>query len=83
MTTLKSTGPLFYAASTKPNPITGEVPAGKIHVHFVRYESYEYDLKEFEEQKVVVHNANSPEAKLIAALVALPPNDGKKKKKGQ
>lgn len=68
MKTLSNTGPLFYAARTDKHQ---NVPKGKIHVDFVRYETLEIDEADFEKMTVHVHDANCREARLIAALVKL------------
>lgn len=72
MRTIKSTGPLFYAAYTESGGAMGDiVPNGKIHVHVVKYETYEYDLNEFDSKQRTfhIHDANCPEAKMISSLV--------------
>ena len=67
MKTLKSTGPLFYAAHTDK---TDGVPKGKIHIHFVRYETIEMNEEDFKQTNFQVHDANQPEPRAIAKLVA-------------
>lgn len=69
MKTIKNTGPLFYGAKTNSTDPT--ISSGKIRCFFVRYETIEYDLKDFDHGVFQVHDANSEEAKMIAALVNL------------
>lgn len=63
MKTIEKTGPLLIAVKTHK---TKGIPKGKIQVTFVRYETYEYDDAEFNDQKFEVHDANRREAKIIA-----------------
>jgi hypothetical protein len=63
MSTIKATGPLLYAVQTDKMP---GVPAGKVHVRMVRYETYEMDAADFDRTKFTVHDANTPEAKQLA-----------------
>lgn len=66
MKTIKKTGPLLISVNTDK---TKGVPKGKVQVTFVRYEAYEYDVDEFNEQRFEIHDASLPEAKLIAKAV--------------
>lgn len=68
MKTIKSTGPLFYGAHTDKTP---GIPKGKVHVHLVRYETLEMDEKDFDATTFKIHDANQPEPRAIAKLVAL------------
>jgi hypothetical protein len=68
MRTIKSTGPLLYAVHTSA---TSGIPKGKVHIHLVRYETLEMDEEAFKECNFKVHDANQPEPKRIAELVAL------------
>jgi len=66
--TIKATGPLLYRVDTDKHP---DCPKGKVLVHCVRYETYEIDSADFNEMKFKIHDANTEEAKAIAALVKL------------
>lgn len=66
MKTVKSSGPLLYRVETEK---TKGVPKGKIRVHVVKYETYEINDADFDDMKFKIHDANSEEAKEIAALV--------------
>ena len=64
-----STGPLLYAVET---PKHGRVPVGFVKVCTVTYEEHLVPEAEFDQSKYKVHDANSPQARLIAQLVELP-----------
>jgi len=68
MTIYNSTGPLLIAVRT---PKYGQVPPGHVHVTTVTYEDHVMPGHEFENTKFKVHDANLPQAKIIAELVAL------------
>jgi hypothetical protein len=68
MKTIKATGQLAYRFETDQQPT---VPAGKVHVHVVQYQTFELDAAEFEAMTFQIHDANSPEARTIAELVNL------------
>lgn len=64
MKTVKSTGPLLYAINN-----TKGIPKGKVHVHLVRYETFEMDDAGFDATKFKFHDASQPEPRTIAGLV--------------
>lgn len=64
MKTLLSTGPLLFAVRTDQMP---DVPKGKVRVWTVRYEAYEIDAPDFDQMQFKIHDANTPEAKMLAA----------------
>lgn len=63
MKTLKATGPQVFGVETDRRP---GVPAGKIHIFTVRYETYEMDRADFDRTQFEIHDANTPEAQLLA-----------------
>ncbi len=69
MRTIKATGQLLYKVKT---PKTKGVPEGHVHVMVVSYQTFEMTAAQFTESKFQIHDANSEEAKVISALVALP-----------
>jgi hypothetical protein len=70
MKTIKATGPLAYAFDLDPKECPG-LPRGHARVHVVAYQTFEMPMAEFERMQFQMHDANSEEARVIAALVAL------------
>lgn len=68
MTTIKDSGQLLIATRSSK---MADVPEGKIRITTVQYRTYEYDVSEFNDQTFQVHDANLPEARIIAKAVAL------------
>lgn len=71
MKTVSDSGQLLYALKTvRSDP---SILPGRIRVHCVRYSCYEYTAEEMKvnEGSFKIHDANSAEAREIAALVKL------------